>query len=482
MPHLVWFRSDLRVQDHAALWAACQQDAPVVALFVLTPEQWRAHGWGARRVDWVLQHLKVLQAQLAELNIPLLTLECPDFAALPAQLVDFCRQHQIQQVYSHEEYEWNERQRDQAVRDALAHHGIGWSQSMDQVLLPPGSLLTGQGRYYTVFTPFYRQWVLRVQAALSAPLSAPSPRRCTYPAPAFILPSLESWGWSTADLVETPPAGEVAALKALDDFCAQGLMDYQQQRDFPALAGTSGLSSWLAVGALSIRQCLDAALKHAGDLCWDKKSGPGTWVSELGWRDFYRHLLVGYPRVSRGRAFQQATEALAWRSLDNPKVARDFAAWKAGQTGFPLVDAAMRQLNQTGWMHNRLRMLVAMFLTKQLLIDWRHGETYFMTQLLDGDLASNNGGWQWAASTGVDAAPYFRIFNPYSQSQKFDPDGEFIRRYLPELAGYHAKQIHQPPVGQGSLLGDGDYPAPCVDLKLARQRVMQAFQALKEEG
>lgn len=202
------------------------------------------------------------------------------------------------------------------------------------------------------------------------------------------------------------------------------------------------------------------------------KVGAVTWINELLWREFYKHILVGYPRVSRHRAFRPETEALAWRDAPD-----DLAAWQEARTGLPIIDAAMRQLLDTGWMHNRLRMVVAMFLTKNLLIDWREGERFFMRHLIDGDLAANNGGWQWSSSTGTDSAPYFRIFNPLSQSEKFDSEGLFIKHWLPELAGLNKKEIHNP-AHLGGLFGVADYPAPIVNLSASRERALAAFKNL----
>ncbi|MEK1908449.1 MAG: FAD-binding domain-containing protein, partial [Pseudomonas sp.] len=231
-------------------------------------------------------------------------------------------------------------------------------------------------------------------------------------------------------------------------------------------------STYLAAGVISPRQCLHAALRGNQGEFDSGNPGAVSWINELLWREFYKHILVGYPRVSRHRAFRPETEALPWR--DAPQ---DLLAWQQGRTGIPLIDAAMRQLLATGWMHNRLRMVVAMFLTKNLLIDWREGERFFMRHLIDGDLAANNGGWQWSASTGTDAAPYFRIFNPISQSQKFDADGRFIRTWLPELVGLNKRDIHDPSA-MGGVFGLAEYPRPIVDLAHSRERVLQAFRSL----
>jgi deoxyribodipyrimidine photo-lyase len=226
---------------------------------------------------------------------------------------------------------------------------------------------------------------------------------------------------------------------------------------------------------LSPRQCLHAALAANQGEFDSGNPGVVTWINELLWREFYKHILVGYPRVSRHRAFRLETEAVPWRHAP-----QELAAWQEGRTGLPIIDAAMRQLLATGWMHNRLRMIVAMFLTKNLLIDWREGERFFMRHLIDGDLAANNGGWQWSASTGTDAAPYFRIFNPISQSQKFDPDGHFIRQWVPELAGLNKRDIHDPS-SLGGLFAPSGYPRPIVDLSRSRERALAAFKNLSAQ-
>jgi len=246
---------------------------------------------------------------------------------------------------------------------------------------------------------------------------------------------------------------------------------YREQRDVPARDATSALSPYLALGVVSPRECLRAALDADGQgslRVRDELTGAGQWINELLWREFYKHLLVGFPRLSMGRNFRTVYDSLEWRQDD-----AEFRAWCTGMTGIPIVDAAMRQLKTTGWMHNRCRMIVAMFLTKNLLMDWRLGERHFMRHLIDGDLASNNGGWQWSASTGTDAAPYFRVFNPHSQSRKFDPDGGYIRRFVPELGDIDGNDIHDPPPLARAGAG---YPLALVDLKATRQRAIAAFR------
>lgn len=466
---LVWLRHDLRVMDNPALHDASQH-GPVTAVITLTPKQWQQHDRAPVQVDLLLRHLKTLQQALGESGISLKVCQVDDFAAVPEALLALARQLKITHLRFNDQYEWDERIRDDAVETAFQAAGYSVHRYLDQTLFAPGQLLTGQGDYYTVFTPFYKRWLSRLPEVDLTPL--PAPTHQSGPVEHDPLPT-QLPGWESPIASTLWPAGCEHALARLDHFVDEHLIDYDTQRDLPAVEGTSTLSPYLALGAVSIRQCLQAVMAHTQGQVPIGKDGPGRWVAELVWREFYRHIMVGFPRVCRYRAFKVETERLTWR--EDPE---GLSRWQAGQTGFPLVDAAMRQLVQTGWMHNRLRMLTAMFLSKHLLIDWRLGEQFFMQHLVDGDLAANNGGWQWAASTGTDAAPYFRLFNPYRQSERFDPQGEFIRKFVPELHSLSNKSIHQPPTSQADQL---NYPQPCVDLKEARDRVMHAFDAIKTE-
>ncbi|MHC4092761.1 MAG: cryptochrome/photolyase family protein, partial [Planctomycetota bacterium] len=260
------------------------------------------------------------------------------------------------------------------------------------------------------------------------------------------------------------------ARRRLRTFVSQRIEHYDEARDFPAKNGTSALSPYLAAGILSPRQCLSAALEANSGRLDSGNKGVTTWISELIWREFYRHVLIGLPRVCMNRPFRSGTDRLPWRCDEG-----QFHAWCEGRTGVPIVDAGMRQLAQTGWMHNRLRMIAAMFLTKDLFIHWRWGERCFMRHLVDGDFANNNGGWQWSASTGTDAAPYFRIFNPIIQSRRFDGNGDFIRRFVPELRGVPVAAVHEPHSGSCQ---SPDYPKPIVDRNTVRERVTKAFRQL----
>jgi deoxyribodipyrimidine photo-lyase len=472
---LIWLRSDLRAADNSAL-AAAMAAGPTLALYLISPEQWREHDDAPCKVDFWLRNLAELQPRLAALNVPLLIRVAPHWRDAPAVLAKLCREHDIMGVWVNEEYGLHEQARDQAVEHELSQQGVAFHSLLDQLLFRPGSVLTQSGRYFQVFSQFRKVCYQRLHTALPALLPLPSPQQPLEITSDDIPGAIDGFATPDASLREHWPAGEEAARERLALFADELLSWYQQRRDIPAVEGTSQLSPYLACGAISPRQCLHAALRsNQGEF---ETGNPGTvaWINELLWREFYKHILVGYPRISRGRAFRQETEALRWRHAPD-----ELAAWQQGRTGIPLVDAAMRQLLATGWMHNRLRMVVAMFLTKNLLIDWREGERWFMRHLIDGNLAANNGGWQWSASTGTDAAPYFRIFNPVSQSQKIDPDGRFIRRWLPELAQLDKRDIHDPSV-RGGLFGVPGYPAPLVDLGASRARALAAFRDLPQRA
>jgi deoxyribodipyrimidine photo-lyase len=469
--HLVWFRQDLRLIDNTALARACEDpNARVLALFVATPQQWQLHDMAPIRQRFILRNVDHLARSLQAINIPLLYLEIEDYIGVPELIQRLVEQHGIDAIYANREYGWNEKQRDKALSERLAPLNCEFHQFHDQSMLPPG-LATQTGKPYTVYTPFKKRWLETWRASRPHTLPAPTIRKQTANA--------------TGDAIPVPaeepvdkhwPAGEGAAWRRLESFCDERIEDYKRDRDMPRLNGTSAISPWLAAGVLSARSCLEVASNANRGRLSGGQEGIDCWISELIWRDFYIHILDSFPVVSKNRAFKRETETIAWRDSKD-----DFAAWCSGRTGIPIVDAAMRQLLQTGWMHNRLRMVVAMFLSKQLLLDWRLGERFFMQHLIDGHLASNNGGWQWAASTGTDAVPYFRIFNPVTQSQRFDANGVFIRQYVPELAAVEGKDIHLPlPMIRQAQAPD--YPAPIVDLKYGRQRALDAFAAAKKSG
>jgi deoxyribodipyrimidine photo-lyase len=480
MRTMMWFRSDLRVHDNTALTRACaSSDDGVVAVFCVCPRQWREeHDWGGPKAGFVMRQVRALHGRLETLNIPLKIVRTPDFGGVPAALVGLARSAGCDRLFFNREYEWNERRRDEAVVDAFEDAGLEAHGSHDQVLFEPGTILTkSNNSFYGVYSPFKRACWKRYGEEFEAAggwrvLETPE-RVKSIKIDADAVPgSVEGFDDAGIDW-GLWPAGEGAALERLGAFAQNRIGSYKEARDFPARDETSRVSAYLAAGVLSPRQCMQAALDANGGVIDGGDPGAVGWMEEILWREFYRHVLVGFPRVSRDRNFNAVYDGLSWR--DAPA---DLEAWKAGRTGYPIVDAAMRCLTRTGWMHNRLRMIVAMFLTKHLLIDWREGERHFMRHLVDGDLAANNGGWQWSASTGTDAQPYFRIFNPTSQSEKFDPEGVFIREWVPELSGVTGKAIHEP---HRNAAGDlNGYPEPIVGQKEGRERALAAFKAHRE--
>jgi len=465
---LIWLRTDLRIHDNTALAAACAR-GPVLALWLISPGQWQDHDDAACKVDFWLRNLRELQAALAHYNIPLLLRHAERWHNAPQVIHDVCREHGVEAVHVNEEYGINEARRDREVAALLERHAIPLHSHVDQVLFKPGTVLTRDGGYFKVFTQFRKVCYQRLHHGLPALQRLPHKQDSSAIASDEIPESINGFPQPPQALREFWPAGEEQARKRLKEFVTDSMADYPVTRDLPAVDGTSQLSPYLAAGVISVRQCLHAVLANNHGEFESGNPGAVSWVNELLWREFYKHVLTGYPRVSRHRAFRPATEAVKWR--DAPE---DLKAWQEGRTGIPIVDAAMRQLLATGWMHNRLRMVVAMFLSKNLLIDWREGEAFFMRHLIDGDLAANNGGWQWSASTGTDSAPYFRVFNPVSQSERFDSKGRFLRQWLPELRDVHDKDVHSP----GGLFAVAGYPQPIVDLAMSRQRAIDAFRQL----
>ncbi len=462
---LLWFRDDLRVNDNAAVSAAldCDPSTQITAVFLSADAEWTSFGYGENRLYYTEQLLKSLAQELARRGIQLKVVRLPDYENQAHWVIDYCQRERVTDIYFNQEYQWNERMRDHQIASELNHLNV--HSFVDRVVLQPSTVLTGDNRYYSVFSPFKKRWLAVYQENDHAPYQLPESRR----------PETTSLSWES--LSESPESdlsafatNERQALDDLDTFIETKLAQYDSSRNQPSIQGTSRLSAALARGLLSPRQCIRAAEDAMRRPIWDFPDNAFSWINELIWRDFYHHLLVGFPRLSKNKAFRPETEALQWRNN-----ATEIEAWKNGTTGIPIVDAGMRELKATGWMHNRVRMIVAQFLTKNLLCDWRIGEAHFMRYLVDSDLGANNGGWQWSASTGTDAAPYFRVFNPVSQGETHDSQGEYICRYIPELASLPKAKRHSPwlaSIPQG-------YVEPIVDLKSSRQRAIDAFKELK---
>lgn len=467
---LIWFRQDLRIHDHAALWHATQQ-GPCIALAVLSPEQWQRHQDARIKTDFYLRRLKYLKQQLQQLNIPLIILNIPLWENLASEILNLCQTLKIESLHANIEVGVNELKRDAQVQQLLEQQQIRVELYHDRTLFPIGSIRNQSNQAYQVYSAFKKKCYERL--ILDVPACYPEIETQDPIQLSTKLPNVDLEKFSADYVVEHAaqlwPAEDRTALDLLDDFIEDKMAHYKTDRDLPAVDGTSRLSPYLNIGVISVRQCMQALFQDGYFQIEDV--GQQTWLDEFLWREFYLQTLFDFPRVSKHQPFKQNTNKIQWRNAPE-----DLAAWQQGQTGIPIVDAGMRQMLATGWMHNRVRMITAMFLCKNLLIDWRLGESWFMQHLIDGDLAANNGGWQWCASTGMDAVPYFRIFNPVSQSLKFDPNGDYIRKWVPELTHLDAKSIHEPYAKNPDL--ELDYPKPIVDLKASRVRAIEAFKQI----
>jgi deoxyribodipyrimidine photo-lyase len=486
---LMWFRRDLRASDNAALSHALRSCRQVHCVFVFDTAILDGLPRRDRRVEFIRDALVELDARLRELAQSEAAGLIVTHAAALQDIPRLARELQVQSVFASHDYEPQAVSRDAHVRGALADAGIAFHTFKDHVVFERAELLTQTGKPYAVFTPYKNAWLAKADAGdfrphpvdehAAALADRPEPMRSA-------VPSLESLGFQTTNLHELKlPPGAAGARALLADFLER-IDRYGETRDFPAVKGPSYLGVHLRFGTASIRELAGTAHRLAAQ----GSPGAAVWLSELIWRDFYFQVLANFPHVSdeqgRSKSFRREYDAIKWEHGKQADAL--FAAWCEGRTGYPLVDAAMAQINQSGYMHNRLRMVVASFLTKDLGIDWRRGERYFAQHLNDYELASNNGGWQWASSSGCDAQPWFRIFNPVSQSRKFDPEGRFILKYLPQLAGLPPDALHAPwtatPVelAAAGVTLDQTYPAPVVVHEEARKRTLERYSAVKKNA
>jgi len=470
---IVWFRRDLRLRDNPAFYHGVKKGA-AIAVYTLCETQWDRHNVAPMQRSLIVSQLKMLEAALSKKGIPLIVINTGDFNGVPDALLSLAKQANCTSIHFNEEYELNERQLTSSVKQIAKDTNITVQSFHDQCLIQPGKILNKQGTPYKVFSAFKKMYLSELSSQMRPLLALPAIHenqiQVTEKSDISALDEIKE---TSALRKQVHPSfiilGETQAHEHLNEFCIDRITDYKQDRDFPAIHGTSQLSASLTIGLLSVRQCFQAAQQlHASNNI--ENEGISTWISELIWRDFYRHLLFLFPDLCKFKPFKENTDNLPWKHDE-----KLFHAWTEGKTGYPIVDAAMRQLKETGWMHNRLRMVAAMFLTKHLFIDWRWGEKYFMETLIDADFASNNGGWQWSASTGVDAAPYFRIFNPTRQSERFDSTGLFIRQYVPELASLDNKSIHNPSVAQVEKVG---YVLPVVEHAPSVKQTKSWFKSL----
>lgn len=430
--NIMWFRRDLRLHDNAALFGALKSGLPVVPVFIFDKIILDdLDNKKDRRVAFIHAALLFMQAELKTLGSSLEVYYSTP--TLTFQLL--LEKYTIGSVFINSDYEPYAIQRDGTIENVLKQSGVSLFSFKDQVIFEKKEIVKDDGLPYTIFTPFSKKWKAAITEQHIKSFDTEKYYAAFYKQPALIVPSLKDLGFETVDI--SFPTKELNT---------EIVKNYTEQRDFPALNGTSHMGVHLRFGTVSIRQLVQQALQLNE-----------TFLNELIWREFYQMILWNFPQVSMGKAFKKEYDLIEWR---NDKT--EFKQWCKGKTGYPIVDAGMRELNATGYMHNRVRMIVASFLTKHLLIDWRWGEAYFAGKLLDFDFAANNGGWQWAAGCGCDAAPYFRVFNPTLQTGKFDKDLKYIRKWVPELDSQ-------------------DYPGPIVPHEMARKRALETYgKALKK--
>lgn len=456
-----WFRRDLRLSDNTALSRAVASSEQIIPLYILS--DWEgSHSWtGPGRQQFLCQCLQSLAGNLEALGSRLI-IRRGEATEVIAELLEA---HAIEAVFLNQDPDPYGKAVEDKLQKLCSRRGVNFSSHLDVSLHAAKDTRKADDSPYRVYTPYSRNWL-----KLDKPAMAKRPDTIKTPAqiPSDPLPSLETWQLALPSNHEFLTGGEKAAHSRLKQALAQRLANYHQERDIPSLESTSRLSQDLRWGTISIRKVFYAAQKQeqAAESPAEQESYQ-TYIKELAWRDFYLHLLDAFPKVLE-KEFNSDYENLPWE-----EPGEGFEAWKNGQTGFPIVDAGMRQLVHTGFMHNRVRMIVAMFLTKDLRCDWRLGEQFFAQHLLDGEIASNNGGWQWSAGTGADAAPYFRIQNPWTQSKRFDGQGDYIRHWVPELADVPHKNLHQAPTGSSLATG---YPLPILDHGNERAKTLEVFK------
>jgi deoxyribodipyrimidine photo-lyase len=473
---LVWFRLDLRLADHPALTAAIRQGGPVIPVFIWSPEEEQQWAPGGASRWWLHHSLNSLKKSLRDLGSDLLIRRGPTLKILQELTSDF----RVQSVYWNRRYEPLLIERDRLIKQTLTHQGLHVESFNGSLLREPWEMKTKTGGPFQVFTPFWKACLSSDPPAipLRAPVAIKSPDKLSRRESVEDLNLLPRIPWDQEFYQRWQP-GEQGAWERLSQFVPQAVKNYKDQRDFPGVAGTSCLSPHLHFGEISPRQVWQAALNSGHSR---EAAGPKTFLAELGWREFAHHILFHFPQTTDAPLRERFAQ-FPWQP-DRPSLKR----WQRGQTGYPIVDAGMRELWTTGWMHNRVRMIVGSFLTKDLLIPWQSGAHWFWDTLVDADLASNSLGWQWVSGCGADAAPYFRIFNPVSQGEKFDPRGDYVRRWVPELAELPDRWIHRPWEAPEQVLRSAGielgkhYPLPMVDHGEARQAALEAFQKIKAES
>ncbi len=468
MKSLFWFRGDLRLDDNPGLKACFEISEEVHTIYIFSKKQLNLHNEANVKIDFLIKNLISLESDLKNLNVPLTIINSDGFEDDPLLISELASQRKLKKVFCNKQFGEDETQRDIKTFELLEKLDIDSESFHDQVVYAPGTLRTGQDSPYSVFTPFKRKWIDNFDMNFLDIDFKYEKKNLT---------NIES-NLDNLDFEKTHKAdmslwkeGEEEAIKRVKNFLKEKAINYSKDRNDPIIDGTSRISPYLALGIISPKRCILEALKANNFEFTSGHIGITKWIDEIVWREFYRNIMFAFPKVSRGMPFQDYSRLIKWRFNED-----ELEAWKSGHTGFPIIDAAMRQLLHEGWMHNRLRMVVAMFFTKNMLHDWKLGEAYFMQNLIDADFSSNNGGWQWSSSTGTDAAPYFRIFNPITQSTNFDKEGLFIKKYVPELKELDKSVIHNPPIEHRKYC---KYPNPILDLKESRLRAIDAFKQAK---
>ena len=470
MKSIIWFRNDLRLDDNPSLREACKNSSELHAIFLYSYDQLEKHNEANVKIDFLIKNLQCLNVSLQKLNIPLTIINSEGFEQDPDIILNLAKERNVEKVFINKQFGNDEQNRDKRARELLNAAKIKTEFFNDQIVYEAGSIRTGQDNPYSVFTPFKRKWVESFDMEFLDIDYLYAPQKNI-----DLKSNLDSFDFKHEIKHKVDmslwPAGEEHALNRLVDFLENRAVNYSKDRNDPIKDGTSRMSPYLALGVISSKRCILEGLKLNNFEFNSGNSGITKWIDEIVWREFYRNIMFSFPKVGRNQPFQDFSKSIQWRFEE-----AELHAWKTGMTGFPIIDAAMRQLLHEGWMHNRLRMVVAMFFTKNMLHDWRLGEAYFMQNLIDGDFSSNNGGWQWSSSTGTDAAPYFRIFNPITQSTNFDKEGLFIKKYVPELKDLDKSVIHDPPKEHRKYCG---YPDQILDLKTSRLRAIDAFKTAK---
>jgi deoxyribodipyrimidine photo-lyase len=468
---LFWHRRDLRSSDSIGLAQACLTQARVVGVFCFD-RSILDDSVAPARVTYLVGCLKALAEDYRQAGSQLLFLDGDPIEQIP----HLASALQAKAVYWHHDVEPYAQTRDDRVKTALQAQNTEVHPHWDQLLHDPTSIRTGNDRPYSVYSPFWRNWIIKAKlepVTLTLPPSelTPTEQQALTQVPTIALPTAADLGYIWEHPLAQEP-GTLAATQHLAAFCRRSIAQYDEQRNYPAVSGTSGMSAAMKFGTIGIRTVWAATTAAMTEARSDEaRAGISTWQQEIAWREFYQQAMYHFPSLAQG-AYRESFKHFPWVNDET-----QFQAWCEGKTGYPIVDAAMRQLNQTGWMHNRCRMIVASFLTKDLIINWQWGERYFMRHLIDGDLSSNNGGWQWSASSGMDPKP-LRIFNPYTQAQKFDRDGDYIREWVPELRSIDTKLILS-----GDILPltrhQVGYPAPIVDHSVQQRLFKELYASVK---